>query len=255
VTRVHKADRFGHILERLADNGSVTVATLAGELGVSEATVRRDLRALDEQRLLERSHGGAVSHGTVYELPVRYRGGHARAEKQRIAREAAGRVKDGEAVALTGGTTTTEVARRLAPRSGLTVVTNALNIAAELAVRPGLKLVVTGGVARSASYELVGPLADATLRTLNVDTAFVGVDGIDVTTGLSTRNETEAATNLALIERSRRVVVVADATKLARVAFATICPLGAVDELITDDGADPAELDRLRAAGLHVTAV
>jgi DeoR family transcriptional regulator, aga operon transcriptional repressor len=122
-------------------------------------------------------------------------------------------------------------------------------------VRPGLKLVVTGGVARSASYELVGPLADATLRTLNVDTAFVGVDGIDVTTGLSTRNETEAATNLALIERSRRVVVVADATKLARVAFATICPLGAVDELITDDGADPAELDRLRAAGLHVTAV
>jgi DeoR family transcriptional regulator, aga operon transcriptional repressor len=252
---VHKADRFGHILERLADTGSVTVATLAGELGVSEATVRRDLRALDEQRLLERSHGGAVSHGTVYELPVRYRGGHARAEKQRIAREAAARVSDGEAVALTGGTTTTEVARRLAARDGLTVVTNALNIAAELAVRPGVKLVVTGGVARSASYELVGPLADGTLRALNVDTAFVGVDGIDAESGLSTRNETEAATNLALIERSRRVVVVADATKLARVAFATICPLGAVDELITDDGADPAELARLRAAGLHVTAV
>jgi DeoR family transcriptional regulator of aga operon len=252
---MQKADRFGHILERLADDGTVGVAALASELGVSEATVRRDLRALDEQRLLERSHGGAVSHGTVYELPVRYRGGHARAEKQRIAREAAARVQDGDVVALTGGTTTTEVARLLGRRSGLSVVTNALNIAAELAVRPNLKLVVTGGVARSASYELVGPLAEGTLRAVNVDTAFVGVDGIDAAAGLTTQNETEAATNRALLERARRVVVVADATKLGHVAFASICPLQAIDELITDDGADAGALRRLRAAGLQVAAV
>jgi DeoR family transcriptional regulator of aga operon len=252
---VHKADRFGRILERLADDGTVGVTALAAELGVSEATVRRDLRALDEQRLLERSHGGAVSHGTVYELPVRYRGGQARAEKQRIARAAAERVQDGQVVALTGGTTTTEVARHLGRRSGLSVVTNALNIAAELAVRPNLKLVVTGGVARSASYELVGPLAEGTLRAINVDTAFVGVDGIDAPAGLTTQNETEAATNRALIERSRRVVVVADASKLGRVAFASICPLAAVDELITDAGADLVALRRLRATGLEVTVV
>ena len=136
-----------------------TSATLAGDLGVSEATVRRDLQVLGEQRLLERSHGGAVAHGTAHELPVRYRTGRSD-EKQRIARAAAELVADGQSVGLTGGTTTTEVARVLAPRSDLTVVTNALNIAAELAVRPNLKLIVTGGVARSASYELVGPLAD-----------------------------------------------------------------------------------------------
>jgi DeoR family transcriptional regulator, aga operon transcriptional repressor len=255
TTRVRKADRFGLILERLSASGSVGVAELARELGVSEATVRRDLRALDEQRLLERAHGGAVSHGTVYELPVRYRGGHAREEKQRIARAALDRVKDGDVVALTGGTTTTEVARQLVRRSEISVVTNALNIAGELAVRPNVKLVVTGGVARSASYELVGPLADATLRTINVDVAFIGVDGIDVRAGLTTQNETEAATDRVLIERSRRVIVVADGSKLGHVAFASICPVSEADELITDDGADSEGLARLRAAGLAITVV
>jgi DeoR family transcriptional regulator of aga operon len=255
TTRVRKADRFGRILERLAANGSVGVADLARELGVSEATVRRDLRALDEQRLLERAHGGAISHGTVYELPVRYRGGHAREEKQRIARAALDRVADGDVVALTGGTTTTEVARQLVRRAEISVVTNALNIAAELAVRPNVKLVVTGGVARGASYELVGPLADATLRSINVDIAFVGVDGIDVRAGLTTQNETEAATDRGMIERSRRVIVVADGSKLGRVAFASICPLASADELITDTGADGEELARLRAAGLAIDTV
>jgi DeoR family transcriptional regulator, aga operon transcriptional repressor len=252
---MRKADRFGRILERLAQDGSVAVAELAAELGVSQATVRRDLHALGDQRLLERAHGGAVSQGTIYELPVRYRSSHARAEKQRIAAAAAMRVHDGEVVALTGGTTTTEVARGLLDRTGLSVVTNALNIAAELAIRPNLKLVVTGGVARSASYELVGPLAESTLRTINIDIAFVGVDGIDARAGLTTQNETEAATNRVLIERSRRVVVVADATKLGRVAFASICGLAEVDELITDLAGDPVQLERLRSAGLACTTV
>jgi DeoR family transcriptional regulator of aga operon len=255
IRRVRKADRFGRILELLSKDGSVGVAELAEELGVSEATVRRDLQALSEQRLLERAHGGAVSQGAAYELPVRYRGGHARDEKLRIARAAVERVSDGEVVALTGGTTTTEVGRRLVHRAELSVVTNALNIAAELAVRPNLKLIVTGGVSRSASYELVGPLADATLSQINIDTAFVGVDGIDREAGLTTQNETEAATNRALIERSRRVIVVADASKLGRVVFASICPLSSVDELITDTAADPAQIESLRAAGLRVAVV
>jgi DeoR family transcriptional regulator, aga operon transcriptional repressor len=135
------------------------------------------------------------------------------------------------------------------------VVTNALNIAAELAVRPNVKLVVTGGVARGVSYELVGPLADATLKTINIDVAFIGVDGIDRDAGLTTQNETEAATNRVLIERSRRAVVVADSSKLGKVVFAGIAPLSAMAELITDAGADPTQLDRLRATGIRVTVV
>jgi DeoR family transcriptional regulator of aga operon len=251
---VSKTERLGRILELLARDGTVTVADLAGELRVSDATVRRDLQALGEQRLLERSHGGAVAHGTAHELPVRYRTGRSD-EKRRIARAAAELVTDGIAIALTGGTTTTEVARMLAARQDLTVVTNALNIAVELAIRPNLKLIVTGGVARSASYELVGSLADATLRGLYVDLAFVGVDGVDAERGLTTQNEVEATTNRALMARANRTVVVADASKLGRVAFAQIAGIGDADELITNTGADAEQVERLRAAGLVVTCV
>jgi DeoR family transcriptional regulator of aga operon len=251
---VSKTERFGRILELLARDGTVSVAALATELGVSDATVRRDLQALGEQRLLERSHGGAVAHGTAHELPVRYRTGRSD-EKRRIARAAAELVSDGAAIAFTGGTTTTEVARALAARQGLTVVTNALNIAVELAVRPNLKLIVTGGVARSASYELVGSLADATLGGLYVDLAFVGVDGIDAERGLTTQNEVEASTNRALIDRAKRTVVVADASKLGRVAFAQIAGVDRAEQLITNTGADAEQVERLRAAGLEVTLV
>jgi DeoR family transcriptional regulator of aga operon len=251
---VSKTERLGRILELLARDGTVTVTELATELGVSDATVRRDLQALGEQRLLERAHGGAVAHGTAHELPVRYRTGRSD-EKRRIARAAAELVRDGVAIGLTGGTTTTEVARMLVARQGLTVVTNALNIAVELAVRPDLKLIVTGGVARSASYELVGSLAEATLRGLYVDVAFVGVDGVDAERGLTTQNEVEAATNRALMDRAKRTVVVADASKLGRVAFAEIAGIERADQLITNAGADEEHVQRLRAADLDVTLV
>jgi DeoR family transcriptional regulator of aga operon len=164
-------------------------------------------------------------------------------------------VPEGAVIALTGGTTTTEIGRLLAHGPEVSVVTNALNIAADLAIRPNIKLIVTGGVARGASYELVGPLADATLAKINIDVAFIGVNGIDAETGLTTQNETEAATDRALIARSRKVIVVADGSKLGRVVFASICPVSVVSELITADPADPAEVQRLRAAGLTVTVV
>jgi DeoR family transcriptional regulator, aga operon transcriptional repressor len=122
-------------------------------------------------------------------------------------------------------------------------------------VRANLKLIVTGGVARSASYELVGPLADATLQGLYVDLAFVGVDGIDPARGLTTQNEVEAATDRALIARAGRTIVVADGSQLAHVAFAFIAGLDSVEELLTSADADPAEVERLRAAGLRVTLV
>ena len=161
---MQQSQRLAAILERLSVDGSVGVVDIARELDVSTATVRRDLQLLESQRLLGRTHGGAVPQGVLYELPLRYKSTRQPEEKRRIAREAASRVADGWAIGLTGGTTTTEVARALVDRPHLTVVTNALNIAAEIAVRPNLKLVVTGGVARPESYELVGPIAEASLR-------------------------------------------------------------------------------------------
>ncbi len=244
------------ILDELAATGSIGVAELAAKLRVSTASIRRDLQLLEEQRLLSRTHGGAVANSTVYELPLRYRGGQRREEKRRIAAAAAARIDEAiHFVGLTGGTTTTEVARRLVDREGLTVVTNALNIAAELAVRPTVRLIVTGGTARSESYELVGRLAEATLEGMNLDLAVVGVDGIDVQGGLMTHHEVEAHTNRVMITRARHVIVVADASKIGRVAFARICDIDQVHELITDSSAPAEQLDRLARAGVAVTVV
>lgn len=252
---MQQSKRLAGILERLSDDDSVSVSELAEIFEVSLATIRRDLGLLEEQRLIGRVHGGAVARGVLYELPLRYKAGRQHDEKQRISQKAAAEVTDHLTVGLTGGTTTTEVARALAERPGLTIVTNALNIASELAVRVNLKIVVLGGVARPESYELVGPIAEAALGDLNLDLAFVGVDGIGATEGCTTHHEVEAYTNRALISKAKRVVVVADSSKLGRVAFARICALSDVDELITDTGANDGDVHAIEAAGLLVTRV
>lgn len=252
---MRQTDRLASILERLSENGGVNVTDLAREFAASPATVRRDLRLLEQQRLLSRTHGGAVAHGVLYELPLRYRGARHGEEKRRIASTAAERVDEGMVVGLTGGTTTTEVARALSEMRRLTIVTNSLSIAAELAVRPNLKLVLTGGVARPESYELIGPLAEMTLAGINLDVAIVGVDGISTAAGLTTHHETEASTNRALIGRAGRTIVVTDSSKIGRATFAQIVDAGAVEELITDTRADEDEVARLREVGVTVTMV
>ena len=252
---MRQTERLAAILERLSSDRSVEVAELASSLDVSAATIRRDLVLLQDQRLLSRTHGGAVAQGLIYELPLRYKGARRHDDKRRIAAAAATRVADGMAVGLTGGTTCTEVARELVQRERLTVVTNALNIASELAVRPNLKLVVTGGTARPESYELVGPLAEEVLSGLHLDVVFIGVDGIDERAGCTTHHEVEAHTNMALIERAARVIVVADSSKIGSVAFAQICPIERVDELVTDRGAGARALHQLREAGLSIETV
>jgi DeoR family transcriptional regulator of aga operon len=252
---MRQADRFNVILEDLSEGGSVSVTELCHRLGVSAATIRRDLGLLEEHRLLKRTHGGAVTQGLLYELPLRYKSGRHQEEKRRIAQAAADLVPDGAAIGLTGGTTTTEVARALVGREHLTIVTNALNIASELAVRPNLRLVVTGGVARSASYELVGPLAEASLREINLDLAILGVDGISAVEGLTTHHEVEAHTNLALIERARRVVVVTDSSKIGQTAFARICGIERIHDLITDVGGPADAVAEIASAGIAITTV
>lgn len=251
-----RATRVAEILDHLANNGSLSVAELAEQYSVSLATIRRDLQMLEEQRLLARTHGGALAESAGNELPLRYRDGQAREAKRMIAREAVRRIPSGGAViALTGGTTTTEVARCIADRTDLTVVTNALNIATHLAVRPRTKVIVTGGVARAQSYELVGPMAERTILGLNIQVAFVGVDGISATAGISTHDEVEAHTNGTLVGQARRVIVVCDGSKVGRVTLARIAPITAVHSLITSQSADADALTEIRAAGVDVHVV
>jgi DeoR family transcriptional regulator of aga operon len=248
--------RMGLILQRLNESGSVGVTELAEQLQVSEASVRRDLHRLEQQNLLTRTHGGAVASGVLYELPMRYRGGQHHDAKRAIAAAAAALVgPEVSSVGLNGGTTTTEVARALSGRSGLRVVTNALNIACELAVRSNIELVVCGGSARAESYELVGPLAELTLANLNLDLAFIGVDGISPTAGLTTHHEVEAQTNRALVRAASRAAVVADSSKLGRRGFAKIGDLDLVSDLITDSDAPADAVAALRRAGVRVHQV
>jgi DeoR family transcriptional regulator of aga operon len=257
--------RWQALLELLVERGRLDVEEAAAELSVSAATIRRDSDQLAEQQMLVRTRGGAVVHGVSYELPLRYKTARRATEKQRVAKAVADLVAPGEAVGLTGGTTTTEVARALAVRGdlasgsptspALTVVTNALNIAAELAVRPQFKIVVTGGVARAQSYELVGPLADGVLGQITMDVAVLGVVAFDATHGTAAHDESEAAINRLLCERAERVVVAADSSKLGRRAFAWICAAESVDTLVTDSAVDPEVVRRFEEAGVGVVAV
>ncbi len=255
-----KHERLGSILELLNRDGTLDVDDAAAELRVSAATIRRDLDILAQQQLLTRTHGGAVSNNAAFDLPLRYKAARYASEKQRIGRAAAEMVDAGTIVGLNGGTTTTEVARALALRGDLqaaynpaiTVVTNSLNIATELAVRAHLKIVVTGGVARPQSYELIGPLATGILDQLALDLVILGVDAIDVEGGAMAHQESEASINRLMATRARKVAVVADSSKLGHRAFARLCPLESIDVLVTDTDAPDDMTHAFKDAGIEV---
>jgi DeoR family transcriptional regulator, aga operon transcriptional repressor len=253
--------RWNELLELLAAAGQLQVEEAAKALGVSEATVRRDLDELARQQMLTRIRGGAVAQGVTYDLPLRYKSERHPSEKQRIAAVAAGLVRPGQITGLNGGTTTTEVARALATRSDLnsqvpspavTVVTNALNIATELAVRQHIKIVTTGGVARPQSYELTGPLATGVLEQVALDVAILGVDGIDAVAGATAHHEGEASINRLMARQAAKVVIAADSSKVGRRAFARICTAGEIDVLVTDAGIGAEDAARLEDAGVDV---
>ncbi|MFD5214045.1 DeoR/GlpR family DNA-binding transcription regulator [Microbacterium sp. NPDC058345] len=256
---MNRAARLTAILDLLAEQGEVSVEQLVDRFGASAATTRRDLDSLAERRLLTRTHGGAVAQSVAYELPIRYKSHHATGAKERIAAAAAALVAPGQVVGLSGGTTTNAIATALAARddltgAGLTVVTNAVNIAAQLAMRPEFKVVVTGGVIHSRSFELVGPFVEQLLGGVRLDIAFIGVNGMDAASGATTHDEAEAAVNRMMAERAERAVVVADASKLGRAAFAHVGGPELFPVVLTDAGADAAQRAALAEAGYEVRA-
>ena len=257
-------ERWNALLEALASRGRLQVEDAASELGVSAATIRRDLDELAAQQVVTRTRGGAVAHSVAYDLPLRYKKARHAPEKQRIGAAAAALVPAGAVVGINGGTTTTEAARALGARADLhadgstvvlTVVTNALNIANELTVRPHVKIVVTGGVVRPQSYELTGPFAAETLAEVSLDVAIIGVDGLDTERGATAHHEGEAAVNRLMARQARQVVVVSDSSKLEHRAFARICDVGDIDVLVTDTAADADAVRSFADSGIRVVQV
>jgi DeoR family transcriptional regulator, aga operon transcriptional repressor len=258
---VSRYQRWNTLLDLLPDDGQLTVAEAAQALGVSEATIRRDLDQLAKQQLVTRTHGGATAGHVSYDLPLRYKTARHAPEKQRIGRAAAALVAPGSAVALNGGTTTSEVARALATRPDLqdgtgapavTVVTNAMNIASELAVRQHIKIVVTGGVTRGQSYELIGPFASLVLAQLTLDWAILGVDALNLRNGATAHHEGEASINHLMATRAERVMIVADSSKLDQRAFALVCAVDEIDVIVTDREANPDALAGFTERGIRI---
>lgn len=254
-------ERLNALLEMVGQRTRIDVEETARELQVSPATIRRDLDDLAGKQLLTRTRGGAVTSNVVYDLPLRQKTASHGLEKQRIGMAAARLVHRGMIVGLNGGTTATEVSRALATRPefnegestpALTVVTNALNIAHELTVRQSIKIVTTGGVARSRSFELTGPLAALVLQEISLDLAFIGVDAIDPVRGLYAHHEAEANVNRLIASRAQEVVAVADSSKLGAFAFARICGPLDIHVLVTDSAANPEHVAAFEREGVKV---
>ncbi|TFD06522.1 DeoR/GlpR family DNA-binding transcription regulator [Cryobacterium sp. TMT1-66-1] len=258
---MNRAERLIAVLDLLAESGHLEVDDIITKLQVSAATARRDLDTLASQQLLTRTRGGATGQVVAYDLPVRYKREQHAPEKQKIAVAASSLIERGDVIGLCGGTTSTAIASVLvaradimeaSPHSNLTVVTNAINIAAQLAMRPQIKTVVTGGVVHSRSYELVGPYSAEVLNQVTLDLAFIGVNGIDPIRGATVNDEREAAVNSLMARRATRAFVVADSSKIGTTAFATLGALTVFSALITDSGITADQLSAFAEAGLEV---
>jgi DeoR family transcriptional regulator of aga operon len=247
-------ERRQHILGLLQSDGRVLVAGLSRQLGISQITIRKDLDHLEGKGMIQRTHGGAlpVQTGALFDPSLQEKQKQHSHEKQRIAAAAARLVQEGQCVMLDSGTTTTAIAQALRRFSQLTVITNAVNIAAELA-GTNFEVILTGGSLRKNSFSLVGPLAEDVLEEMHADILFLGVDGFDVEQGVTTPNVLESRVNRAMVKAARRVVAVCDSTKFGRRSLSRIVSPAAIHQVITDKHVPQQIVEALQSQNIEVT--
>ena len=245
-------DRRHRILERVAEEQTIHIAEMARDLGVSEMTIRRDIARLERDGLLRRTYGGATAHVTrSLELAFNARALQHAPAKRLIAMEAARLVRDATTIFVGIGTTAEQFALYLPPREDRTVITESIPVASLLGTRPG-RVVALGGTVRRDELSCVGPAAVATIARYRADVAVLGAAGLSARAGLSELFEEEAENHRMMIERSERVMVVADGSKLGQSCPAVVGPASDIDTLVTDGSARADELDVLRAEGVDV---
>jgi len=254
--QVFAQERQRHIARLVEEHGRVRVGDLAARFGVSTVTIRKDLVELERQGLLVRAHGGALSAGRddaerAFDIRERLQ----RDEKDAIGAMAASLVDDGESIALDASTTALALARHLKvarPWANLTVITNGLRIAAELAGYPGITVVMPGGFVRWEALSVVGPLGDGLFRKVNVQKAFMGAAGFTIASGLSDATPDEAQIKRLMVGGAHEVIAIVDHTKWQRAAFATFCRTEELTTVLSDDGAPRAMVDELETRGIGV---
>lgn len=246
------AERRHAIVELIRSNGAMSLRELAAAVDTSEVTVRRDIKVLEQEGVIDRRRGGAVWPGGLsHEQSYRHKRSVASREKAAIAALATSLVAEGDAIVVGAGSTTHEFARRLARYTDLTVVTNSLLVAQVLAdAKP--ELVLTGGSLRKATYALIGSGAEKSLAGIRVQRAFLSGNGLTVERGLSTPNVHAASVDEAIIASAQEVVVLADHTKLGQDTMFQTVPTARIGHLVTDEQAEPNLLERLRAEGVTV---
>lgn len=241
------------MLRLLTAQGEAGFAELAEEFGVSEMTIRRDLEMLEADGLARRVRGGAISVvSRSYEPPFAIRATTASSAKEAIGVSGAALVNDGDTVIIDVGTTALALARALHGKRGITVVTPSLPVAVELGADSDIRVVVTGGQVRNGELSLTGGMAEDAFAAMNCDLAFIGIAGIRADPGLTEYNPDDARVKRAAIAAARRVIVLADAGKLGRVAFSTVAPLSVLDVLVTDAPAEHPEAAEIAAAGVRI---
>ncbi|HLI71497.1 MAG TPA: DeoR/GlpR family DNA-binding transcription regulator [Ktedonobacteraceae bacterium] len=254
------AKRAEYILQELSLHGRIDAEQLSQQLQVNSSTIRRDLERLEQRHLLRRVHGGALPidapaySSYAYDLTFQENMRRQSEEKAQIARLALSMIEPGDTIALSPGTTTTHLAHaiRQAQLQPLTIVTNALNIAMELNGLKNVTLTMIGGLLLPDFFALVGPLAEQSLKQIYTSKAFIGVTGLSPEHGLTGPNQLEALTHRLTIEHAQRAIVLADHTKLGKVALHAIAPPGAVQVLITDRKAPPEMLAKFGELGLRI---
>lgn len=245
--------RRASILQIMTDDGTVLVTDLVAQFGVSAVTIRNDLGALEDQGLVVRNHGGArLARTPPAEQSIQQKDELNYAQKERIGALAATLVRPGENVIIDSGSTTISLARHLREAQDVTVLTNGLNIAWELAPVPGVDLVMTGGLLRKQALSFQGTQAEATLQAYSFDKLFLGVDGFDLQFGLTTHHEAEASLNQKMVERAKKIIVLTDASKFGRVSLHRIVQLDRVHTVITDAGISAEYAKGLRELGIEL---
>lgn len=253
------SERHKVILQIINQRNEVTVSDLAEALDVSESTIRRDLLELESEQLLRRTHGKALSTKTM-DTVLNRSGFQDRMvsfinEKKAIARYAASLVEDGDTVFIDGGTTCSLIARHLNTRVGLTVVTNSIKVAADLADSQGIEVFVTGGFLRSDTLSLSGFRSNDYLDCFHINKMFFGASGVTIEEGATAQKIGESQLRQKVAEQSDKVYLLVDHSKIGHEALCQVLPLKDIDVLITDEGLSPKHKDTLTAVGLEVVTV
>lgn len=246
-------ERLQQIEHIIRERQHIRVAVLSEMLGVSEPTIRRDLQKLETMGRIRREHGGAmIVEKSAPELPVRQRVAECATEKRRIGQAAAQLVQDGETIFLGSGTTTQEVVRYLDDKKNLTVITNALNIAIQLASNPNINVIITGGVLRHSELSMIGHIVEQTLKELHADKAIISTRAISISEGLTNDNFLETMTDRIIIQFAHEVILLADHTKFGKVTTGVVAPITAIHKIVTDDQTPMVMIQQLRKSGITV---